>query len=86
MACTVRSYLHFFCSCFFKNIFAHDPTEYDYYLKWSNWPIDRILKDNIILGHTAQSACTAEYTDGISADSSNECPGYDTKQSDAEAP
>ena len=36
----------------------------------------------------AQSAGTVEYTDCISAeawDSSSECPGYDTKQSDGEA-
>ena len=36
-----------------------------------------------------QSAGAAEYTDCFSAegwDSSNECPGYDTKQSDNEAP
>ena len=36
----------------------------------------------------AQSAEAAEYTDGISSKglySPNECPGYDTKQSDSEA-
>ena len=35
-----------------------------------------------------QSAGAAEYTDCISAeglDSSNECPGYDTKKSDSDA-
>ena len=38
---------------------------------------------------TAQSAGTEEYTDCISAerqDSPNECPGYNTKQSDGEVP
>ena len=34
----------------------------------------------------APSAGAAEYTDCISADSPNKCPGYDTKQSDGEAP
>ena len=37
----------------------------------------------------AQSAGTAEYTDCIFAeekDSLNECPGFDTKQSDVEVP
>ena len=37
----------------------------------------------------AQSARAAEYTDCISVegyDSPNECPGYNTKQSDGEAP
>ena len=34
----------------------------------------------------AQSAEVAEYTDCISADFPNECPGYGTKQSDGEAP
>ena len=37
----------------------------------------------------AQSAGSVDYTDCISAvgkDSSNECPSYDTKQSDGEAP
>ena len=37
----------------------------------------------------AQSAWTVEYTDCISAkalDSPNECPGYDTKQSDSDDP
>ena len=39
----------------------------------------------------AKSAGPVEYTNCISAggggvDSSNECPGYDTKQSDGEAP
>ena len=41
------------------------------------------------LAHMAQTAGAAEYTDCISAhgyDSSNECPGYYTKQSDGEAP
>ena len=36
----------------------------------------------------AQSAGTIEYTDCISAeesDSPNECPGYDTKQSDGKS-
>ena len=36
----------------------------------------------------AQSAGAAKYTDCVSAegqDSPNECPGYDTKQSDSEA-
>ena len=36
----------------------------------------------------AQSAGAVEYTDCISAEelnSSNECPGYDTKKSDGEA-
>ena len=35
----------------------------------------------------AQSAGAVEYTDFISADGNphNECPGYDTKQSDSEA-
>ena len=32
----------------------------------------------------AQSAGAVEYTNCISADSLNECPGYDTKQSDGE--
>ena len=39
-------------------------------------------------GEVAKSAGTAEYTDCISAegyDSTNECIGYDTKQSDGEA-
>ena len=38
---------------------------------------------------TAQSAEAVEYTDCISAEeynSSNECPGYDIKQSDVEPP
>ena len=38
---------------------------------------------------TAQSAGAVEYTDCFSAvgwDSHDECPGYDTKQSDGEAP
>ena len=35
----------------------------------------------------AQSAGAVEYTDCISADPlPNECPGYDTKQSDGEVP
>ena len=37
----------------------------------------------------AQSAVAAEYTDCISAeelDSTNKCPGYETKQSDGDAP
>ena len=33
----------------------------------------------------AQSAGDAEYTDCISADPINKCPGYDIKQSDDEA-
>ena len=47
--------------------------------------ISRIPQD-----YTAQSAGAAEYTDYISAErldpSTNECPGYDTKQSDCEVP
>ena len=42
-----------------------------------------------IANHMAQLAGALEYTDCISAegqDSSNECPGYDTKQFDGEAP
>ena len=37
----------------------------------------------------SQSAMTAQYTDCISQeglDSTNECPGYDTKQSNYQAP
>ena len=34
----------------------------------------------------APSAGAAEYTDCISTDSLNECPRYDTKQPDCEAP
>ena len=37
----------------------------------------------------SQSAGAVEYTDGTSAegkDPPNECPGYDTKQSDGEVP
>ena len=47
-------------------------------------------KGHSILSHTciAQTAEAVEYTNCITAkeyDSSNECPGYDTKQSDVEA-
>ena len=41
------------------------------------------------LDRRAQSAGAREYTDCISAkgkDSPNNCPGYDTKQSDGEVP
>ena len=40
--------------------------------------------------YTAQLAAAVEYTDCISAEdktlNSSKCPGYDTKQSDGEAP
>ena len=42
-----------------------------------------------LTSHLTQSTGAAEYTDCISAegkDSPNECPGYDTKPSDGEAP
>ena len=34
----------------------------------------------------AQSAGAVEYTDCFSAEEQDECPGYDTKQSDGEVP
>ena len=34
----------------------------------------------------AQSAGAVEYTDSFSADPTNECPTYDTEQSDGEVP
>ena len=64
---------------FYKGVFGIEyPTEVDH--------IPYSKETKLIL---TQSVGTAQYIDCISAegyDSSNECPGYDTKQSDGEAP
>ena len=48
-----------------------------------------LLKDST-QNHTAQSVGAVEYTNYISAERrrllTNECPGYDTKQTDGKAP
>ena len=46
------------------------------------------LRANDLLMNLAQSAGAVEYTDCTSAERvrKNECPGYDTKQSDGEVP
>ena len=47
------------------------------------------MSDVIFSDSLAQSAEAVEYTDCFSAEgeeSPNECPGYDTKQSDGEIP
>ena len=80
---------------FFTNIYylslshTHIKYAYEHIYKYR---YTHMKKHNIFRSYFAQSAGAVEYTDCTSAEGGgvrpppNECPGYDTKQSDGEVP